>query len=883
MCTIYGVRVNLVTLPGGSQELRVTGQASNCPGDQVVVTSSITNPSPPPVQVTSGRFRVELPVTATQPVQCGQIIAVRVECLQDPTCAWQDMSLEVPCCTLQIVSAQGQVPLGQLAPNSIVVSGALVGCYSDKVVVRVRIGSNTIGPSPATPVDPYTGSFYVGLPVPANLTVRCDDRTIAEAECDGDPTCRDRWEGRLQCGACPNVQVSHTAGACHGQPPVKPVTLEADINNIPAGQSATFEWDYGDGQLGPQFTINNATGNAGTVYHHTEPSHDYAPGTYTARLRVLPPYECTPFDHTVTVQCQEQCPVITADVIEGQCNPDGTRQPTELIVEFTPPLSAGTTYTIQWTSSIGPPTQVSDTVPANTTIPDLRLQVAYAAGGTYWPSANVSLTLPGATTPCPASFLAFTHGPQGTPNGTVIIGTCPTPPPTCYKLQPLTVPNPMPCAQGNTPISVTIGATTTPAPPTVAAAYSGDFEWKVEDRDTNQVLFNQVVPSQAGGTSSLPAGLTFPGAGRYRVYVEIENPGCPPPDDDDDKSVDITIPDCDCPIFTVKDLTANPNPNDPCVWTFSVSVALPVTPVQVTYNWDFGDGTTQQTSTPSATHTYSSSGQRTVSVAMTAPNCDPQQLARQISVVCSSRPPSPPAVTGCSVTAGASGAGSLRVTFDSDVEPGSATDPANYSININNGPSQNPAAGSVSYDPVTRTTTITGLSIDPGDIVAVTVTGVRDATGTVTIGTQNTARCVAPSDGNGGGCFEILCWILLILALLLLLLAALAIIAVACFPLDPATKLALIIFAIAAAVLGLFLLGLWVVLCGRGKCDILRWLFRIFSALAAIMLLIAAILAAIQNYPCSVGFLIDAGLWSTAATVVANVAEAVGCSVWRDD
>src|SRR5687767_10020529 len=98
MCQIYGVQVNLVTPPVGPKELTITGQATNCAANQVLVTSSVTNPSGPVVINPQGRFRMSL--TVTQQVQCGDTISLRIECNQDPNCFWQNTNLQVPCCTV---------------------------------------------------------------------------------------------------------------------------------------------------------------------------------------------------------------------------------------------------------------------------------------------------------------------------------------------------------------------------------------------------------------------------------------------------------------------------------------------------------------------------------------------------------------------------------------------------------------------------------------------------------------------------------------------------------------------------------------------------------------------------------------------------------------
>ena len=77
------------------------------------------------------------------------------------------------------------------------------------------------------------------------------------------------------------------------------VTFDTSITLSGPG-TVQAQWDFGDGTSGVPFTIPPAS--------HSE-THNYAPGTYTATLRFLPPADCTPQSFTIFVgQCPPDCP-----------------------------------------------------------------------------------------------------------------------------------------------------------------------------------------------------------------------------------------------------------------------------------------------------------------------------------------------------------------------------------------------------------------------------------------------------------------------------------------------------------------------------------------------------------------------------------------------
>jgi len=135
-CVINITAVNGIVQPGqmNPDTIRVLGTAFQCPGGQVLVTSPAASGGQTANVDVNGRFRAELPLPAGQTLQCGQVVAVRVACAAQPNC-FKDDQKPLECCQVTQLFFQAVTPLGSLAPNALQVSGTLLGCPSDTVVI----------------------------------------------------------------------------------------------------------------------------------------------------------------------------------------------------------------------------------------------------------------------------------------------------------------------------------------------------------------------------------------------------------------------------------------------------------------------------------------------------------------------------------------------------------------------------------------------------------------------------------------------------------------------------------------------------------------------------------------------------------------------------
>src|SRR5439155_9422382 len=70
-------------------------------------------------------------------------------------------------------------------------------------------------------------------------------------------------------------------------------------------------------------------------------------------------------------------------------------------------------------------------------------------------------------------------------------------------------------------------------------------------------------------------------------------------------------------------------------------------------------------------------------------------------------------------------------------------DPTNYNVGIGGAPGVMPAANSISYDAATKIATISGLTINPGNSVVVSITGVKSTKGAV-MTAPGLVQCAAP-------------------------------------------------------------------------------------------------------------------------------------------
>jgi hypothetical protein len=542
------------------------------------------------------------------------------------------------------------------------------------------------------------------------------------------------------------------------------------------------------------------------------------------------------------------CPTGTPSVTIGSCQTDSSgslvRQVT-LTVTFAsaPPVGSQ----LLWTG-LPPTIPALDTV----TVPQLIFSklVDYAAGSTQQPTVTLIGTQP--TTFCLPSISFGPFSLSGClPCPTLILED-----PMERDSQTNQLKHISGCAGSTARVefgaTINWGAGTQPQPVKyiwTVHTPNGDFEKTTPATSALSITIDtstgwEKLPKIAGGLQG-PVDLTKAGPG-YSVAVsgQVQCPAgapnsCLPVGCNLLATSSFEIPPCNCPIrianpsneWQVSGTTAPFGPNsfqsldcDKTTTTITLNVdrqGLP--PSDLSYTWDFGDGSTAGPlrGGPSPTgqngeqqmHTFTNPtpGQPktyTIEVTVDTANCPPLKIPMTLEVLGCGQPPEtiPPEVTGCSVSAGSPG--TIRITFSEDVDQASATNPANFAVTVN---SAARVPTSLTYTP--NTTTINGININPGQTVNVTVTNVTDKAGNVISG-SNTASCSAPpippppSGGFDFCCFLLGIWILaFVIAGVLIYLNFLN-----------AAGWAILAFILA--------FGAWIIFCcRRNMCVILQWLW----------------------------------------------------------
>jgi PKD domain len=643
-CQINILTVNGIIPVGGTQptRLRVRGTAVQCQGVILTTTPNVTAPMATPATIDpNGRFLIDVPLTGT--LACGDQLAVTVICAANTNCTATN-SEPLECCSVQIVSVDGLVPQGSLTPTDIRVTGALYGCASDQVMISIP---GVAAPRTVT-VDPVTGGFNEQLQITATGII-CDGPTPIQviAECVSGPAgCRDTFRGVLNCPQCFRATLSASAGPCTGTAPnqVQPVTITAQIS-IPAGQTHDFYIDFGDGTSSAVFQINNSAGTGANVYTHVEPPHNYAPGTYTAELRILTVNECPPVQVTIKATCN-RCPQVSASVVVGPCETSGQLAGSRAVtytVSVNPPLSATDTASANF--SYGGTDLATGSTTGTTTLTGSGsiTKTVYLAPGTYsstvsltiWDQANVLLCIP----PLPA--LPFSTRPPTAAPG-VDVAAC-LPCPTSVQVAVGIGTPPLPAPHRRFEAIVVWPPPAPPPPPPSPAAY----DWTVTLPNGAQAKIVNgpaIVTTQGPGWTG--AGATPSGAvdlsqgGTYGVSVTAKyasSAGLPSDPVTGVTSCNLTGPSSfpvtgsppNCPQINGVSISAadcaDPAQNKAATIGLAASVQNPAA-VSGPYQWDFGDpgspGNVAVTANPIAQHIYATPGTYVVTVSLSAtPNC----------------------------------------------------------------------------------------------------------------------------------------------------------------------------------------------------------------------------------------------------------------------
>lgn len=912
---VYSVHL-IIAPPGQANRLRVIGFANISPSNQVTVTVNAAGQLYQDSQDLNefGNFVSTFTLPLGSTLKCSDPIIVDVEAVGIPNCRLlpEDRDQTLRCCEANLELQAAPFFSGSLTPPGILVRGAFLGCFDDQLLVGPIHNSAGL---PVTNQSPVTadvfGQFEVVLQILPTATVNCDEELTVRVCCALDPSCCFDVKDVLRCGPCARAQISirQPIPPCVGTPPTQHITFDMVIS-IPAGETYTFEWDFGDSSPPASFQIDNSAGTAATQHFHSE-SHDYGAGTWTARLVVIDPpnlENCSDIPLQVVVQCGDGdgCPTATGSVTVGDCDttPESTNfgyRPVMYTLNFSPAIPQNCPAWVTWnyggSTSTGATTltQMISTATGSVGLWTHQVYLKHKPGG-YSSSATLMTFCQGQA--CAPSNVQFEYPPGMSPP-VVLVGSC-IPCPDKVEVA-RTVPAStqlLPCAPTTTKLEFqasVVWPSGTASPPSPSG-----YDWTItlpgqptrEAKYTNGPAVVDTTSGWTGSGATASGAVDLRNAGTYAIGVTAKFPisaGLPTHDDGTSDcnltgSDHFTLSAC-CPTF-IGQLNASEGRSS-CEWLFSIQVDNP-NEVQK-FDWAVdgqpipGNGATNVYTFPAGTNTT-----RIVTVTMTPKSldCPTQSLSTTITIDCpATQPGTPPKVTGCSVVAGSNGTGSIRVIFDSDLDPASATNPSNFSISISGGSAQNPAPGSLSYDSASKTTTITGLSINPGDTVSVTVTGVKDATGTATIGAQNTAECSAPPEGGGGtgggtgdGEMGCACILLLWIAFAILVLSAFAVIGAFCAPPGP-TTIALAIAAAVLFVIALILFGVWVLLCGQlpGACRSLNTLECILSWIIALIPIIAIIVGISAGIACGIGVLVTEANWGLFLVAVREAQKFLGC------
>ena len=592
-CNINVTAVNGIVQSGQMTptSVRVLGTASQCPGGQVLVkVVGASGQQTVPVDA-NGRFRAELLWPTGSTLQCGQTVTVQVECVGLPAC-FVNVQRVLECCQFTQLYFQAVSAVGALTQSAIQVSGTLLGCASDSVMIGSSVTA-TVGP---IAVDPLTGAFNVQIPT--TTPVQCDDKVSIIASCGGSSGCSLRVDGALACTTCYRAAVTvDTSAPCTGTPPVKPVTLTASIA-VAGASTQDFHWQFGDGSVGPTFTINNSAGSAATVHVRAE-THDYAPGTYTATLKINPPpYECAELQVAVVVQCATSgCPSVTIDPPQiAQSCVNGKR--TVTLTSHTT-ASAGPAVFEQWDFGDG------------------------AVGGGIVVNGGATLTTTQTHDYLPGNYTASLNvlSPSGCSSQPVSLNVMPCSPPVCT----LAVQN----------VSVQIGACdpatgtrTVTATGTVNNTDPADlYYWQWDSNPAQAGL-----PASQGTTQQHQYSAPATGQTSYNVTLTvIRNATCV-----SSFTKTIAIDGCGAPCPQVADIDVTALA---CASSTSTTRAVDLT-AQVsnaagsTYEWDFGDSSPVVTSTtPTAPrHDYTAPGTYTAKVTAKTPGCADASATKSVPV-----------------------------------------------------------------------------------------------------------------------------------------------------------------------------------------------------------------------------------------------------------
>ena len=387
----------------------------------------------------------------------------------------------------------------------------------------------------------------------------------------------------------------------------------------------------------------------------------------------------------------------------------------------------------------------------------------------------------------------------------------------------------------------------TGTPPTTPIPWPGPFSWVVRDSA------NQIVPLPAPSPTGSTLTFEFTHPDRYLVTASIDRgKACDPATLTASAVPDVA--DCDCPTITGR---LQATQVDGCTFNFSATVTpAGQAPSSITYEWDFGDGSTS-TSPPPLAHTYipGTSGTRTVT--LTVRGDDGCTAAKQVTV---------------QIECGG-GAGCPSFTNGITATP-AADDPCSFNLDA---AVDNPggAAASVTWE-------LPGGGTASGTTASVTLPPGASATATATLRTpgctdqtvSTTLICPGGTPPPPPSVTLPTCTILLLVALALMLIGSIVIVIGIC----TGITWVWIVGAVIAAI-GLALFIAWAIVCARSTpCSLMRTLQCIlFWMVALVIPVLVVVVGLIGGLGCGIAAALAGVGWGAIYAWLGRIMRAVGC------
>lgn len=447
----------------------------------------------------------------------------------------------------------------------------------------------------------YSGSDL--LQTPQQIKQWCGKDPKINARCTEDNTCiGPAYFSPLLCAAselCPtiNLRLINVSNNCQNGKRI--ATFEITINN-PLTPSF-YEIDFGDGNDAP--IVYNGGLNPIQV------SHEYSGGNFIAIVNSEFPVNC-PSSNQINVpipQCDNNCPDVVLELVSvSDCDPVTNKRTATfriILSNVNNPPSAPCVYEFDFGDGESP-----NVLFDSTTVSPIIITHEYDNAGNY--SAILNSTIP---IGCPSS------------NSVLVTVTA------CDKKCPTDINFEIIDNNGNRFSVIDNNGT-------FEAVANNPFHQQVTCLPSGRYILRVTSPNDAGisfvwredenppqlESASRDFGFQLDANGNKSITVIVKKNGCT------ELAETVNLRTCRkkcCP--NLRGLSASCMPKCPPSTTVTFTAQGEDLDCAEVYSWDFGDGTTAETNTPSITHTYSRFDQFSAQVAMVKPeNCGGARVQR---------------------------------------------------------------------------------------------------------------------------------------------------------------------------------------------------------------------------------------------------------------